>query len=255
MPRQEPKLTDSALAPREHWQSVYAARPRMALPSLWRVSTRNLQTLLKPHIKSGHSVLEIGFAPGKQLAFVAKRYGANVSGLDYAESGFALAKELFATLNINADLRCENALDTTFSENSFDLVYSVGLIEHFTNPVPLIRKHLLLCKPGGLALLIIPNYGGLLGRIQHYLDPDNLAIHNLTIMQPNALSATAPADLTDTVRVFYFGALDVSQLSLNSRLSPWIARFVKGTCDTIGLASPYTPTALRPWLCMEVTRR
>ena len=54
---------------------VHAGQPRMRLPSLLVASTRNLQRLLSTLVAPGMNVLAIGFATGKQLAYVAKILG------------------------------------------------------------------------------------------------------------------------------------------------------------------------------------
>lgn len=50
----------------EHWDGAWSAPPR--LPSRLWIGVRNLQRLLRAHVKPGMSVLEVGCAPGKTLA-------------------------------------------------------------------------------------------------------------------------------------------------------------------------------------------
>src|SRR6266571_6076866 len=89
----------------DHWESFHSGRPRLRLPSALIISTRNLQRLLKKHVKPGMRVLEIGFAPGKHLAYVSKVLGAAVTGVDYSENGVRFARRLFEALGIQGDLR------------------------------------------------------------------------------------------------------------------------------------------------------
>ena len=173
----------TSLMTRDYWSKTYRREPRMRLPSSLFVGTRNIQRILLPHIKTQMSFLEIGCAPGKILAWVANTFDAHVSGVDYAETGIEMSKKLFLSLGIEADLRCEDIFDTTFESGSFDVVYSAGLIEHFNDPSDVVRRHIDLCKPGGISIIVIPNYGGIYGMIQKCLDPENLALHNLKIMK------------------------------------------------------------------------
>ena len=244
-----------ALASPEHWEAFHSARkPRLRLPSRLVVATRNLHALLRRRVHPGMRVLEIGFAPGKHLAYVAKVLGARVTGIDYSQTGVAVACDLFKALAIEGDLRCEDVFASTVAPRTFDLVYSVGVIEHFADPSDLVRRHVELLRPGGSALILIPNYRDVYGRVQGALDPANLLIHNLDIMTPAALSALAPCDLVVGARVFRTGRLDPSQLSLHRRLRPAFARCAHLLLTALGQVQPLEIEALCPWLALELTR-
>ena len=143
--------------------------------------------------------LEIGCAPGKILSWVGREVGAPVCGVDYSPTGAETARWLCHGLGIDADIRCEEATQTSFPARSFDLVFSCGLIEHFEDPAPMVAAHVELLAPGGVALIAIPNYSGIYLRLQAWCDPKNLEIHNLGIMNEAAMRALAPA-LPDVVR-------------------------------------------------------
>ena len=149
---------------REHWDHVHRGRPRMRLPSPLIVATKNVYRLLDSRLSRGMKVCEIGFAPGKQLAGVAARYGVEVSGIDYSEPGVVTGRELFTALGMQADLRCESIFETSFPAETFDLVYSIGVIEHFTDPRPMVAAHYRLIRSGGRCVILIPAYRGLYRR-------------------------------------------------------------------------------------------
>ena len=138
------------------------------------------------------------------LARVASVLKAGAAGLDYSEPGIKTSKELFAKLGISGDLRCD-VFETSFAKGSFDCVSSCVFIEHFINPEKLVSIHVNLLKPGGKALIIIPNYGGIYGRLQQYFDPENLALHNLKIMTPTALKNLVAPGLVESTRSYHFG--------------------------------------------------
>jgi 2-polyprenyl-3-methyl-5-hydroxy-6-metoxy-1,4-benzoquinol methylase len=242
------------LTTRAHWEETWAVPPRWRLPSSLAVSTRNIQRMLRPHLRPGMRVLELGCAPGKMLAWVASKCGAEVSGLDYSKRGIAWSQQLFDALGIRGDLRCEDVFETTFAMGAFDLVYSVGVIEHFEDPRRIVRQHVMLLKPGGTAIISIPNYQGLYGRIQRWFDPENLEIHNLTIMNRAALARLAPEDLTDRVRTYRAGALNPWQITLERRWPRGVARGVSYVANGIGLLQPFEIGALCPILVLEMTR-
>jgi 2-polyprenyl-3-methyl-5-hydroxy-6-metoxy-1,4-benzoquinol methylase len=238
-----------------HWDEAWAVPPRWRLPSSLVISTRNVQRVLRRHVRSGMHVLELGCAPGKILAWTAIKLGARVSGVDYSAQGIAWSTRLFERLGARADLRRENVLETSFPRDAFDVVYSWGLIEHFDDPRPFVRAHIELTRPGGLALIGVPNYGGMYGKLQGSLGPANLALHNLRIMSPEALAALAPPDLTDSVRAYPAGRFSPWLLNLEHRLPNPVARVANYALNGVGLLQPVDITPLCPLLVLEVRRR
>jgi 2-polyprenyl-3-methyl-5-hydroxy-6-metoxy-1,4-benzoquinol methylase len=254
IPPQGDERSTTAKAPAEYWSDVYTRPPRARLPLSIVPSTRNLQRVLRRYIRPGHRVLEIGCAPGKHLAWIAARLQADVAGVEYTESGARLARELFAALRLTADIRCQDAFHTTFPNTSFDVVYSAGLIEHFDNPRVIMRKHVELVKPGGWAVMVLPNYGGIYGRIQKRLDPANLAIHNITIMDKVALRGLAPGDLAAAVNTYRTGSLDISLLNFHTRLPKRLAQMITSMGHLLGMVQPVSIAGLHPFLVLAVQR-
>jgi 2-polyprenyl-3-methyl-5-hydroxy-6-metoxy-1,4-benzoquinol methylase len=240
---------------KEHWDKAWIRPPRMRLPSRLLVETRNIQRLLDRYVTPGMRLLEIGCAPGKILAWAAKVRKVDVSGIDYSEPGIHHAKRLFKTLGISGSLRCEDIFATSYAERSFDIVFSCGLVEHFNDPIRLIEIHAKMLKPGGKALITIPNYAGIYGRIQRRFDPDNLGLHNLAIMNQLSLVALAPTHLVNQVRCFPFGRLTSTLISLDRVFPRWLAWGVLICFNTIGILQPVDITALCPLLVLEMTRK
>lgn len=240
---------------REHWEQAWSAVPRWRLPSGLLVSTRNLQRLLRRHVRPGTRFVEIGCAPGKMLAWVAVTLGARVTGIDYSPRGIDIARELFRRLGIQGDLRCEDIFETTLEAGSFDIAYSAGLIEHFDDPQELVRRHLVLVRPGGLVLITIPNYRGLYGALQSWFDQPNLMLHNLAIMDTEALVSLTPPDLPATARAYPWGRLSASTVSVRNHLPVPVAFVVNHAVNALGLLQPVDIPSLSPMLVLEIRRR
>lgn len=243
------------LTSHDHWETAWASPPRWRLPSPFFVTTRNMQRLLRRVARPGMRVLELGCAPGKILAWVAARFDAEVAGLDYSERGIEWSRTLFQHLGTRADLRCEDVFHTTFEPGSFDLVYSSGLIEHFEDPRAIVRAHVALTKPGGTTVIAIPDYGRVYGWIQRRFDPENLAIHNLRIMQPDALRELAPPDWNGRVLTYRWGHLSPWLISFDRRWPRPIARLAAHALNGIGMLQPVDIGPLCPLLVLEINRR
>src|SRR5665213_1686471 len=235
----------------EHWDDTWARLPRMRLPRASTSSIRDKMGLLRGVVGPGMKFLEIGCAPGKMLAWTAAVLGAEVSGLDYSGPGVRVARRLFRELGLVADLRNEDVFSTSFAEDSFDVVYSAGVIEHFEDPTQIVRIHAQLLKPGGLALITVPDLGGFYGRLA---SPETLAIHNLDIMTPQALRRLAPKDLSESVESFHHGRFTLAMGVIDGRWGR-LANLVRTGSDLVGLAQPFSIEALCPTLVLKIRRK
>ena len=237
------------------WDGTHKGHIRYRLPSSLNIGTSNILRLLEPHVAAGARVLEIGFAPGKILAHLGLRCSANVSGIDYSENGVAVAKELFQHLGLTGDLRCEDLFSSSFAAQTFDFVFSLGFIEHFDNAAVVVERHFRFLKPGGRALIAIPNYGGIYGRLQSRLDPDNIEIHNLHIMRQDALHRLADGFAVSASRSYAYGRINPWLLSLDRKLPGLVSSGLQVAGNFVGLLQPFDVTPLCPLLVLEFTRK
>ncbi len=247
-------INNNEITEKDHWEGFHQKQPRMKLPSKLVITTRNIQDLLGKNISAGQKVLEIGFAPGKQLSYVASKYHANVTGLDYSSFGVETAKKLFDALNINAEVLCESIFETSLKDETFDVVYSIGVVEHFNDPTEIIRKHVRLTKKGGKAILAIPNYGGVYGKIQKWFDSANIDIHNLEMMNERAFGEFVRGMNCEQVEVYRYGRFDPSIISWRSKLPKVVARLINYLGTAVGHLMPTRMGALSPWLILEVRK-
>ena len=236
------------------WDKCYAGTVRMRLGSPLIATNRNLWRILRAHIKPGMRVMEFGFAPGKNLAYVAAVLKAEVAGIDYSKPGVDIAKRLFSALALNGDLRCNDLFEVPSESGAYDFVYSMGLVEHFHDPRPLVRLHAERLKPGGTGVIIVPNYNSWYGSAQRYFDPDNLAVHNLNIMSPENLLSLAPADLVSGASVTHEGRIDPSLISFDKKLPSAMSRMMLTGLNVLGTLQPRNIRLLCPWVALTFQR-
>ncbi|MBC8089230.1 MAG: class I SAM-dependent methyltransferase [Phycisphaerae bacterium] len=245
----------TAMTSVSHWDAAYGAPIRMRLPSALLVSTVDFRREIREHVKPGDKVLEIGFAPGKQLAWIASALKAQVSGIDYSEPGVKLSQQLFSALKLPGDLRCEDVFATTFPMGTFDVVYSLGVIEHFEDPRAIVRRHFELLRPGGTAYITIPNYGGVYGRLQGRLNPENLHLHNTNIMSPERLAALMPTDIAESVEARPAGRVTSGLVSFERAIPSVMAKAMFWGVNAVAHLQPFVVTALAPRLVCVGRRR
>jgi SAM-dependent methyltransferase len=130
----------------------------------------------------GQTILEVGGAPGQFLAYMHRAFGAEIHCIDYSAMGCSKTEENLALLHIPGCVHRVDLFDPDVSLGPFDVVYSLGFIEHFSNLVPVVARHLAFLKPGGLLILGAPNFLGVNRWFLSRLAPELLAKHNLEAM-------------------------------------------------------------------------
>jgi len=110
--------------------------------------------------EGGKRILESGCGTGRWIAYF-ERLGHRCYGVDDSTAPLHVAREHSAELRlVQAD-----AVACPFKADSFDVVFSSYVAEHFENgPEPLFREIRRLLKPKGLLLVIVP-YNNLLRRL------------------------------------------------------------------------------------------
>jgi SAM-dependent methyltransferase len=128
------------------------------------------------------SIAEIGGAPGQYLAYLHKRRGYAVTCIDYSPIGCQKTRENFELLGIDGSVIQADVFDNEVQMPRFDAVYSMGLIEHFNDPGPIVQRHARLVKPGGYLVLGVPNLQGIHGWFFRRLRPRMYATHVIDTM-------------------------------------------------------------------------
>jgi len=131
---------------------------------------------------SGKSILEIGGAPGQYLAYMHRTFGYQIHSLDYSSKGCQKTEENFRLLGIRGMVYQQDLFSDQLGLPQFDIVYSLGFIEHFSDLNLVIRKHLDLLKQNGILLIGVPNLLGINKWFLQRLAPQFLAKHNLAAM-------------------------------------------------------------------------
>ena len=103
---------------------------------------------------AGKTAIDVGCGAGL-LAEPLARLGAKVTGVDAAAENVAAAHAHASAIGLEIDYRCADieALDG----ETFDLVTSMEVIEHVTDPAAFIAALERVLAPGGVMLLSTPN--------------------------------------------------------------------------------------------------
>jgi SAM-dependent methyltransferase len=129
-----------------------------------------------PAIDASKRFLEVGCATGRWLIYFHRTFGYAVTGCDYSEAGCVEARESLARASIPGDI----VQDDLFRlQGRWDVVFSGGLIEHFTDAQGVLGKFTSLLNPGGFLVTIVPNLSGLSGAYHRWLKPETFTTHRV----------------------------------------------------------------------------
>jgi SAM-dependent methyltransferase len=125
---------------------------------------------------------EIGGAPGQYLAYLHRSLGYRVTCIDFSRTGCARTVENFRLLGIPGDVIWADITADVGDLPAFDVVYSLGLIEHFADRHRVVENHVRLVRAGGYLVLGVPNLRGLTGWFMRILAPSTYATHEIAAM-------------------------------------------------------------------------
>ncbi len=228
---QPSKATDKA--GESYWDNAWqtAALPRLVVPgdmSLRNHVRRCFHTFLSGVMagQRGQRVIEVGCANSVWLPYFASEHGCSVAGLDYSTAGCASAQALLTAAGVEGKIFHGDiwAPPTELLE-SFDLVFTNGLIEHFEPTEHILTALSKLLRPGGMMITIVPNMVGWTGQVQKHLNRQVFDIH-VPIGLEDIQTAHQRAGLTP-LQVGYLCSINFGVVNLDNPANSMPLRFMK----------------------------
>ena len=102
----------------------------------------------------GLRVLEIGCGLGTDGVRFAKA-GADYTGVDLTDAAIELARKRFELSGLRGELRVSDAENLDFADESFDLVYSHGVLHHTPDIARAVSEIHRVLKPEGRAIVML----------------------------------------------------------------------------------------------------
>jgi SAM-dependent methyltransferase len=99
-------------------------------------------------------VLEIGCGLGTDGAQFAQA-GADYTGVDLTEAAVGLARRRFELFSLSGKFQVADAENLDFPDESFDVVYSHGVLHHTPDTVKSVAEVHRVLKPGGRAVVML----------------------------------------------------------------------------------------------------
>ena len=104
----------------------------------------------------GQRLLEVGCGIGTDLVRFAGG-GAQVTGVDLAQTAIDLAAQNFAGRGLTGDLRVGDGEALPFPDATFDVVYGHGVLQYAAAPERIVAEAHRVLKPGGQGIFMVYN--------------------------------------------------------------------------------------------------
>jgi SAM-dependent methyltransferase len=163
-------------------------------------------------IRPPRKVLEIGAAPGGFLAYFARRYGSEIHALEYSETGCRVIEENYRLLGYPVHVHRKDLFTVGDDFPRFDLVYSLGLIEHFAEIEGVIKVHRDLLKPNGILIIGVPHFIHVFWPLLNLLAPQVTRGHNRAALSLENWTAFEKSLGLKTVHKCYLGGFEPWQM-------------------------------------------
>jgi 2-polyprenyl-3-methyl-5-hydroxy-6-metoxy-1,4-benzoquinol methylase len=137
-------------------------------------------------------VLEVGCGVGTDGVQFAEA-GADYVGVDLTEAAVALARRNFAVRGLDGEFHVVDAEQLPLADNSFDHVYSFGVIHHTPRPRSMLDEIRRVLRPGGTVTAMVYNRTS----VNYYVEIMFLRRLGRTLLRP----AWAPGAMAKVLRL------------------------------------------------------
>ena len=181
------------------------------LPDLRRLRERRMLEIFDRHgnLAPGCRVLELGCGRSRWLPYFAVHRRCDVSGLDNEAFASELARANLSGSGAAGRIICGDAFDLEGHRDlvgRFDLVYSMGLLEHFDDVIERISALARYLKPGGRLITTVPNMRGFNWLMQRLGSREVLEMH--VVYDRKRLTRVHEAAGLMTLAAGYMGIFD-----------------------------------------------
>ena len=202
----------NAMAENDRWDHIWDEKRRATSGWLGAILAkdiiyRSVVEILRQEVQEarGKRVLEEGSGTGLVSIELAKR-GATVFLLDKSAEALSFSKRGFAGAGIDHLATQASIIDLPFAEESFDIVWSGGVIEHFhkEEQIKILKEMLRVTRPDGRVIVIAPSAEArIYGKAKAYADSRKAwqPGYEVPISSLREIAEGAGADLVGEYRV------------------------------------------------------
>lgn len=223
---------------KEYWDAKYPESEKIPLEieGNGHFVNKGLYAAIKEAGVDGVRVLEIGAGDSQWLPFLKRNHPTSTCvGLDYSEAGCEQLTARAASEGVEVDVVCADLFNPPEDLiGSFDLIYSIGVVEHFDDLPEILKTLSQFLKPGGKMVTEIPNLAGLNGKLVKIMNREVYDLHNphnLASLKSGHLEAGMAVESYGHIASNEFGILSAcineDSSALNRATYLWLSRLTK----------------------------
>ncbi|MGH7741354.1 MAG: class I SAM-dependent methyltransferase [Candidatus Eiseniibacteriota bacterium] len=137
----------------DHWESYW--KGHADLDRTYSTGGRLAREVMADGPVAGRRVLEVGAGSGRDTLALA-RAGAIAFVLDYSPASLELVRRQAREQGVAVHLVRADALAMPFRDGTFQVVFHQGLLEHFRDPMPLLRENARITARAGRVIVDVP---------------------------------------------------------------------------------------------------
>jgi len=221
------------------WKETWTESLRHASPdhdaATWlnEIDRRKMK-LLFPYLPKSGRAIEVGCGSARLLCRVGRAAPLSLTALDSEPAALELAGETARAFGVRIEPVQADVRALPFADNSFDLILSGGLLEHFKDPMPVLAEMVRVIRPGGTFYAdVVPR------KISLYRHGEARRIRESPWLAPGVYeSSFGPRDYAP-----WLSELGVENVRLTScgvypnfighRLPSWLRRAVSGSLEPL----------------------
>lgn len=228
---------------KEHWEAFWEeSKPKEGFIPPYHA-------LFERHLKKNRkwTCFEIGCVPGNYLMYFHQNYGYQPAGIDYSEKIKAVRK-YFAGQRIPVELYNDDFFKFK-PVKKYNVVYSIGFVEHFGDPEKVFKRHVDLLATNGFLIISMPNFRNLQYYLHKIFDAETLKTHNFEVMHPELWKRLAEKHSLKILYCDYFETFDYWVVNRKLWLRPFtgaakfaakMVRFILRNTGTLYIPNRYT---------------
>jgi trans-aconitate methyltransferase len=245
-----------------HWEGVW--RGIQVTDGSEVFEDRTFDAILSKYLPVSTTMraIELGCVPGSYMLYLHRRYGYRVSGLDFLDRINTLRPNLTA-LGVVPEKLIKADFLTADIGDTWNVVASFGLIEHFRDTEFVLERHCNLVAPGGYLVVQLPHFRGAQYILQRLFNNHVLPAHNLDSMRPKVYRRYLERRGYEVLTCNYFRTFDFwatgannplfARRALSLRIAYHVSHLTKKVLQATGLAALPNPV-FSPYIVVVARR-
>ena len=129
-------------------------RPKTQVEFFYLMYNRYIENIIRNHFNNlnGVKLLEVGCGRATSSIYQAKKLGISITPTDYSEAALDGANKNIKKYGVSALPQLADIYALPFSDNSFDVVISLGVMEHIAKAKLAYQEMFRVLKPGGIVI-------------------------------------------------------------------------------------------------------